>query len=150
MGFNIGMMVLSGVMQMQGRSAQAQAQAAQANAIERQTFDEMKRAQLGALQDHNRRIQAFADYEESVLLASAGRQDRSVQAILKAGKSKSRDELSSARVVALGQQSLLARKGDVARADRAAAYAGLQSDQMGTLMNLGMKMYDVLPRGTTT
>lgn len=143
MSFNIGMMVLSGFMQMQGRSAQASAQAAQANAVERQTFDEMKRAQLGALQDHNRRVESFAEYEESVLLASRGRQDRSVQAILKAGKQKSREELSSARVVALGQQSMLARRGDVARADRAAAYAGLQQDQMGTLLNLGMKLYQV-------
>lgn len=143
MSFNIGMMVLSGFMAMQGRSAQASAQAAQANAVERQTFDEMKRAQLGALQDHNRRVESFAEYEESVLLASTGRQDRSVQAILKSGKQKSREELSSARVVALGQQSLLARKGDVARADRAAAYAGLQQDQMGTMLNLGMKLYQV-------
>lgn len=143
MSFNIGMMVLSGFMAMQGRSAQASAQAAQANAVERQTFDEMKRAQLGALQDHNRRVESFAEYEESVLLASRGRQDRSVQAILKASKQKSREELSSARVVALGQQSLLARKGDVARADRAAAYAGLQQDQMGTMLNLGMKLYQV-------
>lgn len=143
MSFNIGMMVLSGFMQMQGRSAQASAQAAQANAVERQTFDEMKRAQLGALQDHNKRVESFAEYEESVLLASRGRQDRSVQAILKAGKQKSREELSSARVVALGQQSMLARRGDVARADRAAAYAGLQQDQMGTLLNLGMKLYQV-------
>jgi hypothetical protein len=143
MSFNVGMMVLSGFMQMQGRSAQASAQAAQANAIERQTYDEMKRAQLGALQDHNRRVESFAEYEESVLLASRGRQDRSVQAILKAGKQKSREELSSARVVALGQQSMLARRGDVARADRAAAYAGLQQDQMGTMLNLGMKLYQV-------
>lgn len=143
MSFNIGMMVLSGFMAMQGRSAQASAQAAQANAVERQTFDEMKRAQLGALQDHNRRVESFAEYEESVLLASKGRQDRSVQAILKAGKQKSREELSSARVVALGQQSMLARRGDVARADRAAAYAGLQQDQMGTMLNLGMKLYQV-------
>ena len=143
MSFNIGMMVLSGFMAMQGRSAQASAQAAQANAVERQTYDEMKRAQLGALQDHNRRVESFAEYEESVLLASKGRQDRSVQAILKAGKQKSREELSSARVVALGQQSLLARKGEVARADRAAAYAGLQQDQMGTMLNLGMKLYQV-------
>lgn len=143
MSFQIGMMVAAGMLQMQGASAQASAQAAQANAIERQTYEEMKRAQLGALQDHNKRIQAFADYEESVLLASRGRQDRSVKAIMEDARQRSTEELSSARVVALGQQSLLARKGDVARADRAAAYAGLQQQQMGTLLNLGMKMYQV-------
>jgi len=143
MGFNVGLMLFSAALQMQGASSQARAQAAQANAMERQTYEEMKRAQLGALQDHNKRIEAFADYEESVLLASRGRQDRSVESIMKDARKRSAEELSSSRVVALGQQSLLARRGDVARADRASAYAGLQQQQMGTLLNLSMKMYQV-------
>ena len=118
---------------------------AEANAInkERQTYEEMKRSQLGAMQDQNRRRRNFAEYEESVLLASGGRQDRSVDAIKKRAKELNTQELKGISLKSLGQQSLLARQGDNARVEANAAIAEAKNSNMQSALGLGIQMHQL-------
>lgn len=118
---------------------------AEANAInkERQTYEEMKRSQIGAMQDQNRRRRNFAEYEESVLLASGGRQDRSVDAIKKRAKELNTEELKGISLKSLGQQSLLARQGDNARVEANAAIAEAKTSNMQSAIGLGIQMHQI-------
>ena len=84
-------MAFSAFTQYQGIQSQKRAEQARANSLERQSYDEMKRSQLGAQQDHNDRIAQFRDYEESVVLAGGGRNDRSITAITESARDKSVD-----------------------------------------------------------
>lgn len=143
MAFNPGMMIFSAAVQMMGRNQQAAAEKGRANAIERQTFEEQKRARLGALQDHNARLEAYAEYQESVLLASSGRQDRSIAAIQEKAREQQVSALDAARIRTLGEQAALSMKGDVARADRSAAGSGGFFDNLGTMASLGLRLKEV-------
>ena len=62
--------------------------------------------QLGALQDHNARVSAFNEYEQSLIHTTA-RQDRSIKAIRKA-EDKARMGMDASRIRSLGQQARFA------------------------------------------
>lgn len=143
MSFQIGMMAISAFSQMQSIRSQKRAEQARANAIERQSYDEMKRAELGAQQDHNDRIAAFRDYEESVVLASGGRSDRSITAITESAREKSVDALQRSSIRFAGQQAKSAMQGDNARMDRAYASINARNKSVGLMMQTGMRMYQV-------
>lgn len=143
MSFQIGMMAISAFSQMQGIRSQKRAEQARANALERQSYDEMKRAELGAQQDHNDRIAAFRDYEESVVLASGGRSDRSITAITESAREKSVDALQRSSIRFAGQQAKSAMQGDNARMDRAYASINARNKSVGLMMQTGMRMYQV-------
>jgi len=143
MSFQIGMMAFSAFTQMQGIQSQKRAEQARANSLERQSYDEMKRSQLGAQQDHNDRIAAFRDYEESVVLASGGRNDRSITAITESARNKSVDALQRSSIRFAGQQAKSAMQGDNARMDRAYASINARNKSVGLMMQTGMRMYQV-------
>lgn len=143
MSFQIGMMAISAFSKMQGIRSQKRAEQARANALERQSYDEMKRAELGAQQDHNDRIAAFRDYEESVVLASGGRSDRSITAITESAREKSVDALQRSSIRFAGQQAKSAMQGDNARMDRAYASINARNKSVGLMMQTGMRMYEV-------
>ena len=143
MSFQIGMMAFSAFTQMQGIQSQKRAEQARANSLERQSYDEMKRSQLGAQQDHNDRIAAFRDYEESVVLASGGRNDRSITAITESARNKSVDALQRSSIRFAGQQAKSAMQGDNARLDRAFASVNARNKSIGLMMQTGMRMYEV-------
>jgi len=143
MSFQIGMMAFSAFTQMQGIQSQKRAEQARANSLERQSYDEMKRSQLGAQQDHNDRIAAFRDYEESVVLASGGRNDRSITAITESARNKSVDALQRSSIRFAGQQAKSAMQGDNARLDRAFASVNARNKSVGLMMQTGMRMYEV-------
>ena len=136
-------LLASTVLGMQANNEAASFAQSNANNKERQTYEEMKRSQLGALQDQNRRRRSFAEYEESVLIASAGRQDRSVNAIRKRAKELNTEELKGISLKAAGQQSLLARQGDNARVEANAAIAEARSSNMQSAIGLGIQMHQI-------
>lgn len=118
-----------------------------ANSRERQNYEEMKRSQLGALQDHNDRVSAFNEYEQSLILTTA-RQDRSIKAIRKSAEEKARMGIDASRIRSLGQQARFAMAADQARMDRDAARRAARNKTMQNFLNAGTKMYQITPTGT--
>ena len=107
----------------------------------------MKRSQLGALQDHNARVSAFNEYEQSVTLTTA-RQDRSIKAIRKSAKDKARMGMSASEIRSLGQQARFSLAADQARIDRDAAKRAARNKTMQNFLNAGTKMHQITPTGT--
>ena len=140
---DMGLLLASAAIQTIGSSSKASASVAASGSIERQAYDDFKRAELGAIQDHNARVAAFREYEESVLISSAYRQDRSVDAILRGAAKASREELRTAQLGALGQQSLLALKGERARMDASAARQAGRTEFLETAVTTGLRLHEL-------
>lgn len=142
---DIALMAAGAFITSQGISARTRAKVAGANSLERQNYEEMKRAKLGGLIDHNKRVEQFRAYEEMLVLAGQGRQDRSIKAIQQGAKTKSLEAMQSAQIRTLGQMSVSARRSEQAAIDRTAAINQGRTDQMMNMVNMGMKMYSVTP-----
>jgi len=144
MGFNIALMAAGAFITSQGISARTGAKVAAANSLERQNYEEMKRAKLGGIIDHNKRVEQFRAYEDMLVLAGQGRQDRSIKAIRTGAKTKSLDAMQSAQIRTLGQMSVFAGRSQQAALDRSAAQAEGRNAQMMNAISFGMKMYQVV------
>ena len=104
------------------------------------------------MQDHNARIAAFSAYESTANAARAinrrSTSDRSYQAIMKASRERSREQLDRARVQSLFTQSRMAFAAADARASGSLAMQqALLSAGSGVAM-AGYKMQQVIPTGT--
>ena len=144
MGFNIALMAAGAFITSQGISARTGAKVAAANSLERQNYEEMKRAKLGGIIDHNKRVEQFRAYEDMLVLAGGGRQDRSIKAIQQSAKSKSLEAMQSSQIKTLGQMSVFASRSEQARLDRSAARSEGRNAQMMNMVSMGMKMYTVV------
>ena len=144
MSFQIAMMAAGAFITSQGISARTGAKVAAANSLERQNYEEMKRAKLGGIIDHNKRVEQFRAYEDMLVLAGGGRQDRSIKSIQQSAKTKSLEAMQSSQIKTLGQMSVFARRSDEARLDRYAARSEGRNAQMMNMVNVGMKMYTVV------
>ena len=144
MGFNIALMAAGAFITSQGISARTGAKVAAANSLERQNYEEMKRAKLGGIIDHNKRVEQFRAYEDMLVLAGGGRQDRSIKAIQQSAKSKSLEAMQSSQIKTLGQMSVFASRSEHARLDRSAARSEGRNAQMMNMVSMGMKMYTVV------
>jgi|5_EtaG_2_1085323.scaffolds.fasta_scaffold36847_2 hypothetical protein len=147
MAIEIAMMAAGFLLTQKGIQDEKAALVGAANSRERQNYEEMKRSQLGALQDHNARVQAFNEYEQSVLLTTT-RQDRSIKAITQTAETKARKGMAASEIRALGQQARFATAAEQARMDRSAAKRSARNKTMQNFLNLGMKMHSVTPTGT--
>ena len=143
MGLNFALMAAGAFITSQGISARTGAKVAAANSLERQNYEEMKRAKLGGIIDHNKRVEQFRAYEDMLVLAGGGRQDRSIKAIQQSAKTKSLEAMQSSQIKTLGQMSVFAGRSDQARLDRYAARSEGRNAQMMNMVNVGMKMYMV-------
>ena len=110
MAFEIALMAAGAFITSQGIKAKERAQIDSARMMQRQNFQEMKRAQLGGLIDHNNRVEQFRQYENLLVLAGQGRQDRSIKSIRKAAATKSAEAIQQAEIRTLGQMSLSASR----------------------------------------
>jgi len=144
MAFDIALMAAGAFITSQGISARTGAKVAAANSLERQNYEEMKRAKLGGIIDHNKRVEQFRAYEDMLVLAGQGRQDRSIKAIRTGAKTKSLDAMQSAQIRTLGQMSVFAGRSQQAALDRSAAQAEGRNAQMMNAISFGMKMYQVV------
>jgi hypothetical protein len=147
MAFEIAVMAAGFLLTQKGIQDEKAALVGAANSRERQNYEEMKRSQLGALQDHNARVAAFDEYEQSVLLTTA-RQDRSIKSITKTAKGKARKGMAASEIRALGQQARFATAAEQARMDRDFAKRSARNKTMQNFLNVGMKMHQVTPTGT--
>ena len=88
MAFEIALMAAGAFITSQGITARERAQVDSARMLQQQNYQEMKRAELGGLIDHNNRVEQFRQYENLLVLAGQGRQDRSINAIRKEASKK--------------------------------------------------------------
>ena len=143
--YDIALMAAGAFITSQGISARERAQVDSARMLQQQNYQEMKRAQLGGLIDHNNRVEQFRQYEKLLVLAGQGRQDRSINAIRKAASKKSARALDQASIRTLGQMSLSATRADQAMMDERYARSSARNAQMMNIVGAGLKMYQVTP-----
>ena len=121
-------------------------------AIAAQQEQNAKFEKLRALQDHNARIAAFSAYESTANAARAinrrSTSDRSYQAIMKASRERSRDDLDRVRVQSLLTQSRMAFAAADARASGSLAMQQALLSAGSDVAMSGYKMQQVTPTGT--
>tara|TARA_B000000565_G_C23677285_1_gene336584 strand:- start:323 stop:757 length:435 start_codon:yes stop_codon:yes gene_type:complete len=144
MAFEIALMAAGAFITSQGISARERAQVDSSRMLQQQNYQEMKRAQLGGLIDHNNRVEQFRQYEKLLVLAGQGRQDRSINAIRKEASKKSAKALDQASIRTLGQMSLSATRADQAMMDERYARSSARNQQMMNIVGAGLKMYQVI------
>ena len=144
MGWDIALMAAGAFITSQGISARERAEVDSARMLQQQNFQEMKRAQLGGLIDHNNRVEQFRQYEKLLVLAGQGRQDRSIKSIRKAASKKSSAAIQQASIKTLGQMSLSATRADQAMMDERYAKSSARNQQVMNLVGAGLKMYQVV------
>ena len=143
--YDIALMAAGAFITSQGISSRERAEVASARMLQQQNYQEMKRAELGGLIDHNNRVEQFRQYEKLLVLAGQGRQDRSIKAIRKAAAEKSSKALDQASIRTLGQMSLSATRADQAMMDERYARKSARNQQMMNIVGAGLKMYQVTP-----
>lgn len=141
--YDIALMAAGAFITSQGISARERAQVDSARMLQQQNYQEMKRAQLGGLIDHNNRVEQFRQYEKLLVLAGQGRQDRSINAIRKAASKKSARALDQASIRTLGQMSLSATRADQAMMDERYARSSARNAQMMNIVGAGLKFSTV-------
>ena len=144
MAFEIALMAAGAFITSQGITARERAQVDSSRMLQQQNYQEMKRAQLGGLIDHNNRVEQFRQYEKLLVLAGQGRQDRSINAIRKEASKKSAKALDQASIRTLGQMSLSATRADQAMMDERYARSSARNQQMMNIVGAGLKMYQVI------
>jgi hypothetical protein len=145
MAWDIALMAAGGFITSQGITARERAQVDSSRMMQQQNFQEMKRAQLGGLIDHNNRVEQFRQYEKLLVLAGQGRQDRSIKAIRKEASTKSAEAMQQAQIRTLGQMSLSASRSEQAMMDERFARSSARNQQMMNIVGAGLKMYQVTP-----
>ena len=143
MAFEIAQMAAGAFSTSQGITARERAQVDSARMLQQQNFQEMKRAQLGGLIDHNNRVEQFRQYEKLLVLAGQGRQDRSINAIRKSAAENSSKALDQASIRTLGQMSLSATRADQAMMDERFARSSARNAQIMNIIGAGLKFSTV-------
>ena len=92
--YDIALMAAGAFITSQGISSRERAEVASARMLQQQNYQEMKRAELGGLIDHNNRVEQFRQYEKLLVLAGQGRQDRSMLYKAAEESSKALDQAS--------------------------------------------------------
>tara|TARA_A100001388_G_C28771002_1_gene503810 strand:- start:772 stop:1206 length:435 start_codon:yes stop_codon:yes gene_type:complete len=143
MAWDIALMAAGAFITSQGIKSKERAQVDSARMMQRQNFQEMKRAQLGGLIDHNNRVEQFRQYENLLVLAGQGRQDRSIKSIRKAAATKSAEAMQQAQIRTLGQMSLSATRSEQAMMDERFARSSARNQQMMNIIGAGLKFSTV-------
>lgn len=141
--YDIALMAAGAFITSQGIASRERAQVDSARMMQQQNFQEMKRAQLGGLIDHNNRVEQFRQYEKLLVLAGQGRQDRSIKAIRKEASTKSAEAMQQAQIRTLGQMSLSATRSQQAMMDERFARSSARNQQMMNIVGAGLKFSTV-------
>lgn len=141
--YDIALMAAGAFITSQGIASRERAQVDSARMMQQQNFQEMKRAQLGGLIDHNNRVEQFRQYEKLLVLAGQGRQDRSIKAIRKEASTKSAEAMQQAQIRTLGQMSLSATRSEQAMMDERFARSSARNQQMMNIVGAGLKFSTV-------
>lgn len=141
--YDIALMAAGAFITSQGITSRERAQVDSARMMQQQNFQEMKRAQLGGLIDHNNRVEQFRQYEKLLVLAGQGRQDRSIKAIRKEASTKSAEAMQQAQIRTLGQMSLSATRSEQAMMDERFARSSARNQQMMNIVGAGLKFSTV-------
>jgi autotransporter translocation and assembly factor TamB len=145
--FMIAGAFISAVGALQAGNAEARRQAA----IAAQQEQNKKFEKLRALQDHNARLDSFERFVSTTNAVSAinnrAQSDRSIAALKKAGKERSKEELDRTRVQSLFTQGRMQFAADDAR------FAGSMARQQAlisaatSIASMGYRMEQVTPEG---
>ena len=141
--YDFALMAAGAFITSQGISARERAQVDSARMLQQQNYQEMKRAQLGGLIDHNNRVEQFRQYEKLLVLAGQGRQDRSIKSIRKAASEKSGAAIQQASIKTLSQMSLSATRADQAMMDERYARSSARNAQIMNIIGAGLKFSTV-------
>ena len=145
--FMIAGAFISAVGALQAGNAEARRQAA----IAAQQEQNKKFEKLRALQDHNARLDSFERFVSTTNAVSAinnrAQSDRSIAALNKAGKERSKEELDRTRVQSLFTQSRMQFAADDARFAGSMARQQALMSAATSIASMGYRMEQVTPVG---
>ena len=134
-----------------GQQTAASAEARRQAAIAQQQEQNAKFEKLRALQEHNARVASYIAYQSTTNAVRAinrrGAGDRSLAALNRAAKSKSREDLSRAATQSLFTQSRMQFAADDARAAGSLALQTGFLKSASSLAMMGYQMQQVTPKG---
>ncbi len=147
----MSLQIAGAILSVIGQSRAASAEARRQEAIAIQQEQNKKFEQLRALQEHNARVGAFIAYQSTTNAVRAinrrGPNDRSIKALMKAGKTKSQEDLARSATQSLFTQSRMQFAADDARSAGATALQTGFFKTASSLAMMGYQMQQVTPTG---
>ena len=147
----MSLQIAGAILSVIGQSGAASAEARRQEAIAIQQEQNKKFEQLRALQEHNARVGAFIAYQSTTNAVRSinrrGSNDRSIKALMKAGKTKSQEDLARSATQSLFTQSRMQFAADDARSAGTTALQTGFFKTASSLAMMGYQMQQVTPTG---